>query len=330
MNEGDRFHIYDIKYNCTDRQNAVWVASWDTFYSGEEPSNNGFDILAGSGGYPNNNPFITFKMKAKSILKVGSIVYVCANEQQRKDAIDRAKLIRKERIEATNPHKIIKECFKDCWKEVDDHVKRFHGKGCCWSGDMYCTYSIMQEPRYIRNIFTTGEVDKKEFLDNIPPIRHEAVLYFIEYASKEEREQLINEAGEEYRAEQKEAGKAFARQQIEKLKEMGFSQKTAVNIMKSAGPGRCVAAADWAIYAAKIIDSIDLLDCVLCGKGGTHKFGKERMEGVIEALGLTPPHESSSAGFFAILSGAHTALVEGLAKIDLSNDAEEKSASVRW
>lgn len=110
--------------------------------------------------------------------------------------------------------------------------------------------------------------------------------------------------------EQIAAQKKFASDQIDAIVEMGYSQKTAVSVMKTAGPGNCVAAAQWADYATKKISS-DLLDCVLKGAQGSNGFGWERMKNAIEALGIKAPTASSSTGFFQILKGAHIAIVFG-------------------
>ncbi len=105
-------------------------------------------------------------------------------------------------------------------------------------------------------------------------------------------------------------GKAFAREQAEELMRMGFSKTAAYNILKVAGPGKCVEAALWAQYALEKIPSVDLWDCILCGVGGTYRFGKERMEKAIAATGVCPPLAANSRGFFAILAGAHVAMLK--------------------
>ncbi len=113
--------------------------------------------------------------------------------------------------------------------------------------------------------------------------------------------------------EQIAAQKKFASDQIDKIVEMGYSKKTAVSIMKSAGPGNCVAAAKWADYASQSI-SVDLLDCVLKGAQGTNGFGWDRMKGVIQALGIQVPSTYTSTEFFQLLKGAHIAVVFGKAR----------------
>ena len=104
--------------------------------------------------------------------------------------------------------------------------------------------------------------------------------------------------------------KKFAEEQIEKLKEMGFPGGVAYAIMKASGPGHCVTATKWAIYAFEKINSQDLLDCVLSGMGGRNSFGWDRMKGAIEALGLKAPSLSSSTAFFKVLKGAHIAILK--------------------
>jgi hypothetical protein len=115
---------------------------------------------------------------------------------------------------------------------------------------------------------------------------------------------------------------AFARQQFNKLLEMGFSRRAAHRIFRAAGPGYCVRAAEWAIEAAESVrswgeevsesDIRDTLDTILSGIGGTNGFGWARAAKVLTLLGLEPPWASSATAFFRILRGAHAAILAGL------------------
>lgn len=164
------------------------------------------------------------------------------------------------------------------------------------------------------NTFPSGEkVDPKfTFLDNGEEIKVSATDH-LGYNSKDYR--VYNNNGKPevtLHPDEVASQKQFARDQIDKIVKIGFSRKTAVAIMKAAGPGKCVAAAKWAIYAVETLGDVDLLDCVLCGAGGTHGFGWGRMESVIDSLGLEPPEASSSTAFFKVLNGAHVAIIAGI------------------
>lgn len=168
--------------------------------------------------------------------------------------------------------------------------------------------------RGLFSTFSSGEkVDPKYiFLDNGEELKVFATDY-LGYNEKAYR--VFNNNGKPevlLHPDEVVAQKQFARDQIAKVVEMGFSRKTAVAVMKAAGPGKCVEAAKWAIYAVENNGNVDLLDCVLCGTGGTHGFGWGRMANAIAGLNLDPPSASSSRAFHKLLAGAHVAIVAGV------------------
>lgn len=123
----------------------------------------------------------------------------------------------------------------------------------------------------------------------------------------------VHEVRAQQEADQEKAKrKQFAREQHERLVTMGFNPKVAARIMHAAGPGRAVAAVEWAYQALETVNSVDALDCLLCGQGGTHGFGKDRMMASLRAFGIEPPEVYSARALDAILRGAHAALLAGL------------------
>lgn len=239
-------------------------------------------------------------------------VTVCASDQQ----IEEAKQIVAERRRAeaeSADFTSLKEYLKGEWEADADHARRYMWKGACWCGGSgHREFSTYWESKML----SENQVDESA-LARLPA----DVAAGIRKASAEGKgRQVLEEARAELEAVRKAERKAFARTQINKLVEMGFSRGRAVNIMKAAGPGRCVDAVEWAQYALDTIGSVDALDCLLSGAGGTNSFGKDRMEGALRAFGLEPPNVSSSGALFAILRGAHAALLAGLPAREVSED----------
>lgn len=132
------------------------------------------------------------------------------------------------------------------------------------------------------------------------------------FASSEEAQQAIADSERAEAAQAAEARKQFAREQHGRLVAMGFGPRAAACIMRVAGPGRAVAAVEWADKALERVGTTDALDCILRGRGGTNRFGKDRMIAVLQTLGIEPPDVDSARGLEAILSGAQVALLIGL------------------
>lgn len=125
---------------------------------------------------------------------------------------------------------------------------------------------------------------------------------------------IVRNAGGEPAVEdgEVEARRQFARDQLAWLRSIGFSEGRARRVMTEAGPGQVRAAVEWAHYALATVESVDALDCLLCGAGGTHGFGWDRMRDALLSFGLEPPKVGSSRTFFGTLRGAKEALLAGL------------------
>lgn len=248
-------------------------------------------------------------------------VFVCATDEQIAEA--QKKVAEQRRMEAEAADRAmpnLKAVLKADWQYAADHRRRYHSKGCCWNGmskdpcGAYTAqriYDILNNPGQGPSYYFT--LSDEDFMQKYLSTEAARELRLaMSFATPEERLKVYHEAEAEHKAEKKAEGKAFARSQIDKLVEMGFSRGRAVSIMKAAGPGRCIQAVEWAQYALDTIGSVDALDCLLSGAGGTNGFGKDRMEEVLRAFGLEPPYVSSSTALFAILRGAHAALLAGL------------------
>jgi hypothetical protein len=250
-------------------------------------------------------------------------VFICATDEQIAEAQKKVAEQRRAEAGAADPAMPnLKAALKADWQYAEDHRKRYHSKGCCWKGmseDPCGAYTAQriynmlnnpgQSPSYYFTLSDEGFMQK-----HLSPEAARELRLAMSFATAEERLKVYREAEAEYEAEKRAEGKAFARSQIDKLVEMGFSRSRAVNIMKAAGPGRCIQAVKWAQYALDTIGSVDALDCLLSGAGGTNGFGKDRMEGALKAFGLEPPSVSSSAALFAVLRGAKAALLTSVLK----------------
>jgi hypothetical protein len=225
--------------------------------------------------------------------------------------------------------KDLKAVLKADWQYAEDHRRRYHSKGCCWKGmskdpcGAYTAqriYDMLKAPgQGSFYFFTLGDDDFMQ--QYLSPEAARELRLAMSLGTAEERLKVYREAEAEYKAEKKAEGKTFARSQIEKLVLMGFSRIRAVKIMKAAGPGRCIEAVEWAQYALDTVGSVDALDCLLSGAGGTNGFGKYRMECALRTFGLEPPSASSSGALFAILRGAKEAILSGV----LTPASEESS-----
>jgi Fe2+ transport system protein FeoA len=293
-------------------------------YAGKEP-----ELVAGSERYEStsfiSDSYADFRFRAPSIVYMssgdcigkggrdfGKTVYVCASDEQIAAAIAEVKEQRRKDCEGADIT-VLKQFLKDNMGAMESHRRSSHSKGCCWDGDGH-SYASEKESQVtsIRVILESGELDEG-LLAHLDSVVAKAVRFVVyNNDTKEQRLKVYHEAETEREIEKKAEGKAFARSQIDKLVEMGFSRGCAVKIMKAAGPGRCIQAVEWARYALDTIGSVDALDCLLSGAGGTHGFGKDRMEGALKAFGLEPPGVSSSTALFAVLAGAKAALLAGL------------------
>jgi hypothetical protein len=127
-------------------------------------------------------------------------------------------------------------------------------------------------------------------------------------------EKYLSIKGFDPEAQKKKEGREFARAQVDKIIAMGFPKGRAVAIMKAAGPGRAVEAAEWAIKAYSVIPNADAFDVVLGNISGTNGFGKDRVLSVLSVLGFPVPAEESASSrrVFAVLAGARVAIDNGL------------------
>ncbi|MFA5013286.1 MAG: hypothetical protein WC520_01845 [Candidatus Paceibacterota bacterium] len=134
--------------------------------------------------------------------------------------------------------------------------------------------------------------------------------------------EYLRDRGFDPEAKKKKEGRIFAREQVAKIVAMGFPSGRAVAIMRAAGPGTAVEAAEWAIKAYRAVPSADAFDVVLGNITGTNGFGKDRAIAVLAALGFpVPAYESaSSRRVFAILAGARVAIGNGLPSAMLTSE----------
>lgn len=316
-------------------------------YAGEEP-----ELVAGSERHEStsfiSDSYADFRFKSPSVVYMssgdcigkhgrdfGKTVFVCASDEQIAAAIAEVKEQRRKDCEGADIN-ALKQFIKDNAGAMEAHCRSSHSKGCCWDGDGH-SYASDKESRVnsIRAILESGDLDESSLakLDSVVAKAVRFVVYNNETA--EQRLKVFEEAESERQAAIKAAGKEFAKQQIAKLKELGFRDKAAYSVLKAAGPGLAVVAAEWAIGAVKELASRyvrknywgeaeeaseserlgaarDALDCLLGNAGGTHGFGKGRMESALRAIGVEPPSASSSGALFAILRGAKEAIVSGI------------------
>ena len=205
---------------------------------------------------------------------------------------------------------VLKKHLQKKWEDAEAHARQWHSKGCCWYGqdagrehNRFSTYWEM-------HMISEGEPDESVLAGL--PADVAAALRNLVFLPEEERNRFIEEARGELEAARRAEGKAFARQRHAELVMLGFSPKRASTIMRAAGPGRSLEAVEWAYQTLEAIGNTDALDCLLGNPGGTNGFGKGRMESALRAIGIEPPSASSSGALFAILRGAHAALIAGL------------------
>ena len=117
-----------------------------------------------------------------------------------------------------------------------------------------------------------------------------------------------------------ERGKAFAREQVQFLKDQGILDPERISrIFKVAGPGQIQES--WRLATCtKDATMLDVLDCLLTGFGGSQDFGRERMQQVLEKCGFYVPQVHSDSCFFRALDGALEILVPG--SCDLNEETE--------
>jgi len=284
-------------------------------------------------------------------------VFVCATDEQIAEAQKRVAEQRRAETKAADPAMPnLKSALKADWQYYEDHRRdRNMGKGysCSDCSDCYTytvaqrVYDMLSNPGQSSPYYLT--LSDEGFMQKyLSPEAASELRLAMSFATAEERLKIFREAEAEYEAEKKAKGKAFARSQIDKLVEMGFSRGCAVKIMRTAGPGRCIQAVEWAYKARDIIAgryrnawgeaeeasngerlaaAVDALDCLLSGAGGTNGFGKDRMKGVLRAFGLEPPSVSSSRALFRVLAGAKAALLAGLPSTAEPEESTEAEAT---
>lgn len=250
---------------------------------------------------------------------------VCVTEAQIEEAKQVIRQLHQAEIEKADPSMPnLKAVLKADWQYAEDHRRRYHSKGCCWKGvsdapcGPYKAYRIRDmlenpggNPSYHFTLSDDGFMRQYLSEEAIQELR-----LAMSFETSEERLKVFSDAEAEYEADKKAAGKEFARGQINKLVELGFSRKRAVMVMRASGPGLMLDAVEWAKYALSEVNSVDALDCLLSGAGGTNGFGKYRMEEALKAFGLEPPSVSSSGALFSILAGAKQVLLSGVIQVE--------------
>lgn len=251
------------------------------------------------------------------------IIFFCATDEQIAEA--QKKISAESDPEMPN----LKTVLKGDWRHAESHRRQYHSQGCCWKGqsndpcDAFIAIRVFEMLSGLpRNTYYTLR-DEAFMQEHLSLEATNELRLAMSFVIPEERLKVYRVAKLEYEAEEKANKKAFALLQIENLVGMGFSRGWAVNIMKAVGPGLCINAVEWAQYALNTIGSVDALDCLLSGAGGTNGFGKDRMEAALRAFGLEPPSVSSSAALFTVLAGAKVALLSGI----MSADAETEVAA---
>jgi len=253
--------------------------------------------------------------------------YLCATDEQIAQAVAEVEAGRKAEIEGADLEPLKAQLIHK-WELMEKHHRDYHHGGCCWAGNDGAYFHAQFDTQLEWHACHEGKVSEADLAKQSPGVAR--ALRRVAAMSEEERKAFWAAAEAAREAKKKEARRAFARGQFQQLVAEGLSERTASEVMHAAGPGRVMAALEWARYALSTIGSADALDCLLSGVGGTNGFGKGRMEAALRAFGLEPPSGCSSRALFAILAGAKAAIMGGLSLPEQGAKIEEISETTRW
>lgn len=238
------------------------------------------------------------------------MTYYCATDEQMADAV--RQIAQEKRAESANANlQLLREQLFKKWLEEAEHYRKSHRNGCCLAGlssvEIHARFDTAAEHQACHQ----GTLDETR-LSRMDTEVARAVRR-VAFMPEAERLAFWKDTLSAFQEQCKKEGREFARGVRESLARMGFTAQAVRAIIGAAGPGRALAAVQWAYSALDAAQgNPDALDVVLGNIRGTHGFGRDRMVGVLESLGLPVPSVSNSGELSAILRGAHAAVMSGL------------------
>jgi len=236
-------------------------------------------------------------------------IFVCATDKQIAEARTKMLEIRQAHAADADLGPLYEQIVQKMLLR-DDHCARFHGRGgICNAGPdgprIHRAYAMDVEYAAI-----DGGVDEAGLCKMPRPVAQ--AIRHLAYMPEEDRKYFLTECEEAAAARRQDAKRTFAQGVEQELKARGFHPKTARAIIKAAGPGRAIRAAEWVcLLGTPVKGNLDALVVLLHNLGGPKNFGWKRKERVLQSLGLPVPCVSNSREFDKIVAGAYAAALAG-------------------
>jgi len=191
-----------------------------------------------------------------------------------------------------------------------EHYYQYHhhpaGRNNCKNTEKHFTAVSAGELAFKMQAIIKGDINIDKIFNELPSEIGED-LKDVSNLRQETREEFLKAVTDEIVIQEKAIAEAFASEQLKKLIEMGYSKYKARQILNAAGPHYCVEVAVWVKQLLDSSKDADLVTVVLRGLDKA-PFGKNRIETLLQKLGLPVPSVSTTEELRKFLLCAKEAL----------------------